>query len=267
MDFAATAQAAQSAATVAAQLSSGRVLRAHTSSNVSADTCATDTHDTANPHGDVGLTQTSSYWTVTVNSFTSSTGTQIFTPKAGDVYVINVTVVNNDTIAHDANPDSLFALRNSQGHGTTYRAARRHSFLQRNGDPRRAVARRYHLEVPKSQTAFTLQFQPSYTDTHRYCTVELEPLKEWHHIHSARPYDEKLKRNEEGDVDPYSEPILCFIILSSFLPCIIGLAEEPYYHLPFRCDCPGIAYLLFRKRAPCHDIMQTALFHFSFRVV
>jgi hypothetical protein len=43
-----------------------------------------------------------------------------------------------------------------------------------------------------------------------------------------KPDDEKLKRNEEGDVDLYSEPSLCLSLLS-FFPCIIGLAEEPYF--------------------------------------
>ena len=43
-----------------------------------------------------------------------------------------------------------------------------------------------------------------------------------------KPDDEKLKRNEEGDVDLYSEPFLCLSLLS-FFPCIIGLVEEPYF--------------------------------------
>jgi hypothetical protein len=43
-----------------------------------------------------------------------------------------------------------------------------------------------------------------------------------------KPDDEKLKRNEEGDVDLYSEPSLCLSLLS-FFPCIIGFAVEPYF--------------------------------------
>ena len=109
-----------------------------------------------NPHGDVGVTQHSGYWTVTVNSIKTSQG-DLVAPKAGDTYVfINVTATNTDTSTHLISVID-FSLRGPDGTTYPYGATdtQEPSGNVLSGQPIRGNV---VFEVPASVHDFTMQF-------------------------------------------------------------------------------------------------------------
>ncbi len=68
------------------------------------------------PQNDLGVSQTSGVWTITVNSIRPVVSTNEFeVPKPGNQFVlINFTAKNTDSAAHDMNP-FYFTLRDGQG--------------------------------------------------------------------------------------------------------------------------------------------------------
>lgn len=118
-----------------------------------------------NPQGDVGVTQQSGIWTLTVNSVKTSTGDQFDTPKSGDIYVIvNVTALNTDSVTHTIN-GIFFVLIDSQGNNydQTFIASQQKNY----GDVVAGQKLRGDtvFEVPTSLTSFTLQFEDSITSS------------------------------------------------------------------------------------------------------
>ena len=135
-------------------------------SSSSANQQTANTSIPASAPGTVGTTQQSGYWTVTINSFTTSSGDSVFSPKSGNIYVIvNATVKNNDTAAHDVNPASLFALRDVQGIQYDITAYDNIHFLDGTVIAGQQLRGDIAYEVPNSMHQFTLQFQPSFDDT------------------------------------------------------------------------------------------------------
>jgi len=115
-----------------------------------------ETPTPANPHGDVGVTQQSGYWTVTVNSIKTSQG-DLVAPKAGDTYIsINVTAKNTDSSTHLISVID-FSLRGTDGTSYSYGAtdAQEPSGNVLSGQPIRGDV---VFEVPASVHDFTMQF-------------------------------------------------------------------------------------------------------------
>lgn len=117
---------------------------------------------TPNPHGDIGVTQTTDLWAITVNSIGTSTGTDIDTPKAGNIYVIvNITAQNNDT--SNRLIASTFKLLDNQGSSfDTTIISDPHIFVGGNVVAGQKLRGDLVYEIPKSLHSFTLQFDPNF---------------------------------------------------------------------------------------------------------
>jgi hypothetical protein len=111
------------------------------------------------PHGDIGLTQTSGVWKITVNSIAPTTSDNQFeVPKAGNQFVlINFTALNTGTSAHDMNP-FYFTLRDTSG--TSYAFAGLTVAKSPDGTVVGGQKLRGDLsyELPKALHQVTLQF-------------------------------------------------------------------------------------------------------------
>src|SRR5260221_3406476 len=76
----------------------------------------TSTSNTSSSTHSIGQAVTSGTWDVTVNTVSTSHGSGLIVPKAGNVFiVINVTLKNTDASAQPASSLPMFALKDSSG--------------------------------------------------------------------------------------------------------------------------------------------------------
>lgn len=118
-----------------------------------------------NPQGDIGVTQQSGIWAVTVNSVKASQGDTYDTPKAGDYYIIiNTTAVNTDTQTHTLN-GIFFTLIDNQGNNydETFIANQQKNYGDVVGGQK--LRGDTVFEVPTSLKSFTLQFEDVITQS------------------------------------------------------------------------------------------------------
>lgn len=105
-------------------------------------------------------------WTVTVNSVKTSQGDQITAPKSGNVYVIvDVTLKNTSSTNQAVSSLIQFNFKDSTGQQYTETIT---DFTKPPDGPLAAggiLRGQLVYEVPSSQRAFTLQFQPDITST------------------------------------------------------------------------------------------------------
>ncbi len=132
-------------------------------------TTTTGGNATATPqqtHFRVGQQVKSGNYVVTVNSFKVVPGDEFTQPKAGDEFVsIDVTIKNTSSTSQDFSSDLSFTLLDSTGQKYTQ------TILTGLTPPDGTIAAgallrgQMALEVPKSQKAYTLQFQPDLLDS------------------------------------------------------------------------------------------------------
>ena len=107
-----------------------------------------------------------STWTVTVNSIKTSQGDQFTSPKSGNVYVIvDVTVKNTSSTTQPVSSLVQFNFKDSTGQQYTETVT---DFTKPPDGALTAggiLRGQLTYEVPSSQHAFTLQFQPDLTST------------------------------------------------------------------------------------------------------
>lgn len=115
-----------------------------------------------NPHGDVGVSQQSGNWNVTVDSITTSQGEDYNQPKAGDVFVIVTVTAQNQDSATQSISEIDFTLRGSDG--TTFSYAFLTSVPPISGDvlSNQRIKGGVAFEVPTSMHDFAFQFNPSF---------------------------------------------------------------------------------------------------------
>jgi flagellar basal body-associated protein FliL len=107
-----------------------------------------------------------STWTVTVNSVKTSQGDQFSTPKSGNVYmIVDVTIKNTSSTTRPVSSLIQFNFKDSTGQQYTEAIT---DFTKPPDGPLTAggiLRGQLAYEVPSSQHAFTLQFQPDITST------------------------------------------------------------------------------------------------------
>jgi hypothetical protein len=115
-----------------------------------------------NPHGDIGVSQQSGIWDVTVDSITTSQGEDYNQPKAGDVFVIVLLTAKNTDSATQTISVIDFTLRSSDG--TTYSFAFLSNVPAISGDvlSGQQIKGGEVFEVPASVHDFELQFDADF---------------------------------------------------------------------------------------------------------